>query len=105
MNPYRGCTHNCAYCDGRDSKYNVEGDFGKDVHVKTNAVQLLEKELSPKGKRRSLKKTFILPGGGVGDLYQPADEKYQLGRKILQTIYKYNFPLHILKSRFWLKEI
>lgn len=96
MNPYRGCIHNCAYCDGRDPKYNVEGVFGKEVTVKTNAVQLLEKELSPKGKRKPLKKTFILPGGGVGDLYQPVEEKYQSGRKILQTVFKYNFPLHIL---------
>lgn len=96
MNPYRGCMHNCAYCDGRDAKYNVEGDFGKDVSVKINAVQLLEKELSPKGKRKPFKKAFILPGGGVGDLYQPVEEKYMLAKKILQTIYKYNFPLHIL---------
>ncbi len=96
MNPYRGCLHNCAYCDGRDAKYNVEGDFGKEVSVKTNAVQLLEKELSPKGKRKPLKKAYILPGGGVGDLYQPVEEKYRLGKKILQIIYKYNFPLHIL---------
>jgi len=96
LNPYRGCIHNCAYCDGRDPKYNVEGEFGKEVCVKTNAVQLLEKELSPKGKRKPLKKAYILPGGGVGDLYQAVEEKYQIGKKILQVIYKYNFPLHVL---------
>jgi DNA repair photolyase len=96
MNPYRGCTHNCAYCDGRAEKYNVSGDFGKEVSVKTNAIQLLDKELSPKGKRKPLKKAYILPGGGVGDLYQPAEKKYEIGRRILQTIYKYNFPVHIL---------
>jgi len=96
MNPYRGCLHNCAYCDGRDPKYNVEGDFGKEISVKINAVQLLEKELSPKGKRNPLKKAFVLPGGGVGDLYQAPEETYEIGRKILQIIFKYNFPLHIL---------
>jgi DNA repair photolyase len=96
MNPYRGCLHNCAYCDGRAEKYQVEGEFGKEISVKTNAVQLLEKELSPKGKRIPLKKAFVLPGGGVGDLYQAVEKEYEIGRKILQIIFKYNFPLHIL---------
>ena len=31
MNLYRGCLHNCVYCDGRAEKYNVEGVFGEDV--------------------------------------------------------------------------
>jgi DNA repair photolyase len=56
----------------------------------------LERELSPKGKRKPLKKAFIFPGGGVGDLYQPPEKKYMIGKRILQTIYKYNFPVHIL---------
>ncbi len=25
MNIYRGCSHDCAYCDGRDNKYGVIG--------------------------------------------------------------------------------
>ena len=36
MNLYRGCAHNCIYCDGRAEKYNVDGIFGKNVVVKTN---------------------------------------------------------------------
>lgn len=96
LNPYRGCLHNCSYCDGRDPRYNVEGDFGNEICVKINAIQLLDRELSPKGKRKPMKKAFIFPGGGVGDLYQAVEKKYMLAKKILQTIYKYNFPLHIL---------
>ena len=34
VNLYRGCTHNCVYCDGRDEKYQVEGDFGTEVSIK-----------------------------------------------------------------------
>ncbi len=34
MNLYRGCAHNCAYCDGRAEDYFVEGEFGRDVAVK-----------------------------------------------------------------------
>jgi DNA repair photolyase len=47
MNIYRGCTHNCAYCDGRAEGYYVSGEFGSDIEVKINAVELLEKELNP----------------------------------------------------------
>ena len=41
MNLYRGCLHNCAYCDGRSEDYYVEGEFGKDIEVKINAPELL----------------------------------------------------------------
>ena len=47
MNLYRGCTHNCAYCNGRAEKYYVDGEFGKEVTVKTNAIELLRRELDP----------------------------------------------------------
>ena len=33
MNLYRGCTHNCVYCDGRSEKYRVDGEFGRDIAV------------------------------------------------------------------------
>ncbi len=38
MNLYRGCTHNCVYCDGRAEKYQVEGNFGTDIGVKVNSI-------------------------------------------------------------------
>ncbi len=96
MNLYRGCAHNCAYCDGRAEGYYVEGEFGDNVEVKVNAIELLRRELSPKGKRAPLKRSYIMVGGGVGDSYQPIEEKYQLTRKALQLIYGYNFPVHLL---------
>jgi DNA repair photolyase len=27
MNLYRGCIHNCAYCDGRSENYYVDGNL------------------------------------------------------------------------------
>jgi DNA repair photolyase len=96
MNLYRGCTHNCVYCDGRSEGYYVDGEFGEDVAVKTNAIEILRKELDPKRKRVPLKRGYIILGGGVGDSYQPVEKKYQLSRKALQLIYEYNFPVHIL---------
>lgn len=54
MNLYRGCTHNCAYCDGRYEGYYVEGVFGCDVEVKVNAPDVLKRELDPARKRKPL---------------------------------------------------
>ena len=96
MNIYRGCSHNCIYCDGRAEKYNVDGEFGEDVVAKVNANQLLRRELDPRRKRIPLKKCYVLLGGGVGDCYQPVEDKYQLSRKALQAIYDFNFPVHVL---------
>ena len=96
MNLYRGCAHNCVYCDGRSEKYNVDGEFGEDVTVKVNAIELLRRELKPKRKRTPLKKSFIMIGGGVGDSYQPIEKSYQLTRKALELMYEYNLPVHML---------
>jgi len=96
MNLYRGCSHNCIYCDGRSEGYYVEGEFGEDVVVKANAVNILRRELNPKRKRTPLKRSYIMLGGGVGDSYQPIEKKYQLSRGALQLIGEYNFPVHVL---------
>jgi len=96
MNFYRGCAHNCVYCDGRSEKYNVEGEFGIDVTVKVNAIDVLRRELDPKRKRTPLKRSFIIVGGGVGDSYQPIEKKYKLTRKALKLMYEHNFPVHML---------
>jgi DNA repair photolyase len=96
MNLYRGCTHNCIYCDGRAEGYYVDGEFGEDVTVKVNAIEILRRELDPKRKRTPFKGSFIMIGGGVGDSYQPIEEKYQLSRKVLELMDEYNFPVHIL---------
>ncbi|MFA5772285.1 MAG: radical SAM protein [Thermoplasmata archaeon] len=96
MNLYQGCTHNCVYCDGRSEGYYVSGEFGQDVSVKVNAIDILRRELNPKRKRIPFKRSFIMLGGGVGDSYQPVEKKYELARKALHLIYERNFPVHIL---------
>jgi DNA repair photolyase len=103
MNLYRGCTHNCTYCDGRAEGYYVEGEFGNDVVVKNNAPQILERELNPARKRQPLKPGFILVGGGVGDSYQPVEQKFCLTRKALQIIEKRGFPVHMLTKSTLIK--
>jgi len=96
FNLYRGCIHNCVYCDGRSEKYNVNGEFGNNIAVKINAVDLLQKELDPKRKKVPLNKCFIMCGGGVGDSYQPIEQEYKLSRRALELLYEYNLPVSIL---------
>ena len=96
MNLYRGCTHNCIYCDGRAEGYYVDGEFGEDVTVKVNAIEILRREFDPKRKRTPFKQGFVMIGGGVGDSYQPIERIYQLSRKALEVVDEYNFPVHVL---------
>jgi len=103
MNLYRGCTHNCIYCDGRAEGYYVDGEFGKDVTVKINAIEILRRELDPKRKRIPIKGSFMMIGGGVGDSYQLIEEKYQLSRKVLELMDEYNFPIHVLTKSTLIK--
>lgn len=96
MNLYRGCLHDCAYCDGRAERYNVQGEFGKDITVKTNALEILDRELDPTNKRVPLKRGYIMVGGGVGDSYQSVEKRYELTRGALELALKYEYPVHIL---------
>ncbi|MFP4365262.1 MAG: radical SAM protein [Spirochaetia bacterium] len=106
INLYRGCSHNCVYCDGRDVKYQVDGEFGRDVVVKTNALQLLDKELDRSRRRKPMPKSFMLLGGGVCDAYQEIEKKYRLSRGTLKLCLKHEYPVHVLtKSTLILDDI
>ena len=94
MNIYRGCSHGCAYCDGRAEQYRLEGELGKDIAVKTNAAALLERELDPKRRRKPLPGGFVMIGGGVTDAWQPIDRKYNLTEAILEILLKARLPVH-----------
>ena len=96
MNLYRGCHHGCVYCDGRAEGYYTLGDFDKDVYVKTNATDVLRRELDPARKRKPMKRSFIMLGGGVGDSYQPIESKYRLTRGTLELIREYSHHVHVL---------
>ncbi len=114
LNLYRGCAHDCAYCDGRAEKYRVEGLAAgapgtasfDEVAVKVNAVDVLRRELSPKRKTAALRWSgFVVLGGGVGDSYQPAEESYGLARGTLALFEELGVPVHILtKSTLVLRD-
>jgi DNA repair photolyase len=95
MNLYRGCQHNCAYCDGRAEGYYLN-EFGRDVGVKINAPEILRRELDPSRRRKPLKGGYFFLGGGVGDSYQPLEEKYRLTRQALEIIAEFGYPVQVL---------
>ncbi|MBD3391580.1 MAG: radical SAM protein [Chitinivibrionales bacterium] len=96
MNLYRGCGHNCAYCDGRAEGYYVDGEFGRDIAVKANAIELLRRELDPSRRRKPVAGGYVAIGGGVGDTYQPAEKTYCLASRVLKLLLQYRRPVHIL---------
>jgi DNA repair photolyase len=88
LNLYRGCQHQCIYCDSRSECYGI-ADF-RDVLVKVNAIELLEKELSRKRIKGSI------GFGSMSDTYAPVEAEYQLTRRALQVIARFRFPVHII---------
>ena len=98
MNLYRGCQHQCIYCDSRSECYQIE-DFAE-ILVKVNAIELLKKELPAK----RVKGTVGL--GSMNDCYMPVEERYRLTRQALELIARYRFPVHIItKSDLVLRDM
>ncbi len=99
MNIYRGCTHGCIYCDSRSEVYGKTYDF-EDIEVKTNATELIEKELSKKRKK------CMIVTGAMTDPYLPLERKLEYTKKSLELIYKYGFGVAVLtKSDLILRDI
>ncbi|MCX6710030.1 MAG: radical SAM protein [Candidatus Woesearchaeota archaeon] len=101
INPYTGCQHACAYCYARFMKKytNHQEAWGSFVDVKTNAVEVLKKELVRKKRGEVMLSS-------VTDAYQPLEKKYELTRNILKELLNYQFPISILtKSALVLRDI
>ncbi len=88
LNIYRGCSHACRYCYAIYSHQYLNSDgFYDDIHVKTNIVEQLERELSSPAWNRD-----VINIGGVTDSYQKAEETCQLMPQILKLLIKYKTP-------------
>ncbi len=101
LNPYIGCAHGCRYCyaDFMKRFRNHNEPWGSFVDVKINISQLLEKELK-RGKYG------LVSLCTVTDPYQPIEKKYQLTRRCLEILVRYNLPVSILtKSLLVLRDI
>jgi len=95
--PYVGCQEGCVYCYWREEKYNMlardpaarrlPDPFSQYIKVKTNAAELLRKELS------KVPRDII----AVGD-YQPAEGRYGLSREMLKVCAELGFPTLVLEK-------
>lgn len=88
--PYIGCRSGCEFCYLRGGRYLGRRDpatFDTLIQVKTNAVELLRRELE------KLPRDILL----CGDWQQPAEDKYRLSRAMLEVVYELGFPLFIVE--------
>jgi len=88
MNLYRGCQHQCIYCDSRSTCYQIE-NFA-DIHIKANAIELLEDALPRKRVRGTI------GTGSMNDPYMPIERKANLTGRALEIISRNGFPVHII---------
>jgi DNA repair photolyase len=95
MNPYQGCEHGCIYCYARGTHeyygYSSGRDFEETVLVKKSAPQLLEETF----QKKSWKPDLIVLSGNT-DCYQPAEQKFEITRKLLEICLKYRHPVGII---------
>jgi DNA repair photolyase len=98
MNIYRGCEHQCIYCDSRSVCYGIT-DF-RDVLVKVNAIERLRDELPRK------RLIGIVGTGAMSDPYTFAERQYGLTGQALAVLAEQGFPVHVCtKSDLVLKDL
>jgi DNA repair photolyase len=88
--PYIGCRSGCEFCYLRGSRYLGRRDpesFDTLIQVKSNAAELLRKELS------RLEPDVI----ACGDWQQPAEDRYRLSRSLLEVVLELGFPLFVVE--------
>lgn len=102
LNVYRGCAHRCKYCYALYShEYLQGGDFFRNIYIKENIVEALEKKLrSPYWKREYINL------GGVTDSYQPIEKQKQFMPEVLRLLIRYRTPATIsTKSTLILRDL
>jgi DNA repair photolyase len=91
ISPYTACQHGCLYCDGRAEKYFVQGEFERDIIIRKNLPQLLEKEL-PKIREKG----FLCIGSGVSDPYQPLEQVEKVTRECAAILSEFDLPVVVM---------
>ncbi|OIK14662.1 radical SAM protein [Bacillus sp. MUM 13] len=84
LNPYAGCSFACEYCYVRQLPLSLyrEEEWGSWVDVKTNAAELLKKELA-KARKKGIVAIFM---SSSTDPYQPIEVKTNLTRSLLEVM-------------------
>jgi len=105
INTYRGCEHNCIYCNARYTHEYLglpTGDFAYKIIVKDNAAEILDKELS----REKWDKKWTVNLSTVTDPYQPAERQFKITRDVLKVFLKHHNALMVTtKSDLILRDL
>lgn len=88
LNVYQGCQHRCGYCY---ATYEWSPEFYDKIYAKNNAPELLENEI--KNWRSGTIDPVMI--SSATDAYQPAELKYELTRKCIKVLQKYNIPYYV----------
>jgi DNA repair photolyase len=95
INPYRGCEHGCSYCFARPTHaymgLSPGLDFESKLFAKTNATELLERELSAEGYQP---RTIAI--GTNTDAYQPIEKTHRIMRGVLEVLSRFGHPVGIV---------
>jgi len=92
INTYRGCEHNCIYCNARYTHEYLglpTGEFAYKIIVKDNAAKILDKELS----KEKWNKKWTVNLSTVTDPYQPAERQFKITRDVLKVFLKHHNAL------------
>lgn len=105
INTYRGCEHDCTYCNARYTHEYLglpTGEFAYKIMVKDNAAEALDKELS----REKWNKKWTVNMATVTDPYQPAERKFEITREVLKVFLKHHNALMVTtKSDLILRDL
>ncbi len=99
VNPYRGCTHACAYCYARPTheylSFGAGTDFDTKIVVKPQAPERLrEALLKPSWKGE------LIAFSGDTDCYQPVEAHYRLTRRCLEVCRERANPVFVITKSF-----
>lgn len=95
LNPYRGCEHGCIYCFARPT-HSYLGlspglDFESRLYAKTNAPELLRRELAKSG--------YVPEHIAIGvntDAYQPCERERKITRSVLEVLAECRHPAGLI---------
>jgi DNA repair photolyase len=105
INPYRGCTHACAFCFARKTHtflgFDAGRDFEREIVVKVNVPEVLRAELA----RPSWRGDLVALGTNT-DPYQWVESRYRMMPEILAALEEADTPVSVLtKSPLAMRDV
>jgi DNA repair photolyase len=101
LNPFTGCSYNCLYCYIHGSHYG--GDETHKFKIKSNAAEILKKQLKRRAKRGEY---GIIGIASSTEPYPEIERELKLTRSLLKIIARFKFPVSILtRSKLVLRDM